>query len=155
KDGKVPGKINKLTGEFIPNPSGAKTTKQVEAEANINAPSKTGAVTEADRYKEAQANYRAELTKKTAQADAMGKQGASELQKQADKFSEFLFTANSAKSSIANAKNGDELANSLGPLQTALLVTTANGVHRINMTEVEAAGPKVGSLGRRIDAALE
>ena len=85
----------------------------------------------------------------------MGKQGATELQKQADDFSKFLFTANSAKSSIQNAKNGDELANSLGPLQTALLVTSANGVHRINMTEVDAAGAKVGSLGRRIDAALE
>jgi len=155
KDGKTPGKINKLTGEFIPNPSGAKTTKQVEAEANVNAPSKTGAVTEADRYKEAQANYRAELAKKTAQADAMGKQGAAELQKQADDYSKFLFTANSAKSSIQNARNGDELANSLGPLQTALLVTSANGVHRINLTEVESAGPKVGSLGRSIDAALE
>jgi hypothetical protein len=155
KDGKTPGKINKITGEFIPNPSGAKTTKQVEAEANINAPSKTGAVTDADRYKEAQANYRAELGKKTAQADAMGKQGATELQKQADEYSKFLFTANSAKSSIMNAKNGDELANSLGPLQTALLVTSANGVHRINTTEVESAGPRVGSLGRRIDAALE
>jgi hypothetical protein len=155
KDGKLPGKVNRVTGEFVPNPSGAKTTKQVEAEANANAPSKTGAVTEADRYKEGQANYRAELAKRTAQADSMGKQGATELQKQADDYSKFLFTANSAKSSIANARNGDELANSLGPLQTALLVTSANGVHRINMTEVEAAGPKVGSLGRRIDAALE
>jgi len=155
KDGRMPGKINKLTGEFIPNPSGAKSAKQLEAEANATAPSKTGAVTAADRFKEAQANYRAELGKKTAQADAMGKQGATELQKQADEFSKFLFTANSAKSSIINAKNGDELANSLGPLQTALLVTSANGVHRINTTEVESAGPKVGSLGRRIDAALE
>ena len=61
KDGKTPGKINKVNGEFIPNPSGAKSTKQVEAEANVNAPSKTGAVTAADRFKEAQANYRAEL----------------------------------------------------------------------------------------------
>ncbi len=114
-----------------------------------------GTITPLDRYKEQQQNYRAELAKQTAKGNEMQKAGATELQKSADKYSDFLFTANGAKSSIANAKNGDQLANSLGPLQTALLVTTANGVHRINMTEVDAAGPKVGSVARRVDAALE
>lgn len=79
-------------------------------------------------------NYRVEPGEQTSKADARGKQ-PTELQKQADDFSWFLFTANSAKSSIPNAKNGDQFANFPGPLQTALLVSSANGVIRQRLTQ--------------------
>jgi len=58
---------------------------------------------------------------------------------------QFLARPKATKNSIASAKKGDELASSLVPLMTALGVTSFAGVHRINQTEVEAAGPQVGS----------
>ncbi len=133
-DGKTPMQRNSVTGELreypkgvVPNiknevaESGAKAAKDL---ADAGKADKAGSVTDEDRFKENQENYRAQLSKSATKGDAASKAGQTELQKGADDFSKFLFTANSAKSSILNAKNGDELANSLGPLQTALLVTS-------------------------------
>lgn len=113
-----------------------------------------GTVTSKDQYVQGQENYRASLSRQATNQNEVGKAGLAALQKQADDYGKFVATANAAQSNIAAAKTGDELAASLGPLATALLVTSANGVHRVNTVEMDAAGKDVGSLGRRVDAAL-
>lgn len=113
-----------------------------------------GTVTDKDRYVQGQEDYRASLARQATNQNEVAKAGLAALQKQADDYGKFVATANSAQSNIAAAKTGDELAASLGPLATALLVTSANGVHRVNTVEMDAAGKDVGSLGRRLDAAL-
>ena len=69
-------------------------------------------------------------------------------------YTQFLAQAQSTKNDIAKAQNGDELAASLAPLMTALGVTSFAGLHRINQTEVNSAGPQVGSLYRQVNAML-
>ena len=69
-------------------------------------------------------------------------------------YTQFLAQAQSTKNDIAKAQNGDELAASLAPLMTALGVTSFAGLHRINQTEVNSAGPQVGSLYRQLNAML-
>ncbi len=60
-----------------------------------------------------------------------------------------------ALNTLALAKTGSELSASLVPIGLALMTPTAAGVHRINSAEIAQAGPAIGSLGRRLDAALE
>lgn len=47
---------------------------------------------------------------------------------------------------ISAAKSGNKEAVKIVPLQGALEIVTAQGIHRINRTEVDSMGPEVGSL---------
>jgi hypothetical protein len=79
----------------------------------------------------------------------MTKKGA-ELATKADAdFNDVLSKANNIKTSIQAARNGNELAASIAPLQTTLFITTSEGVKRINETElkgVSGAGSLVQEL---------
>lgn len=70
-------------------------------------------------------------------------------------FSQTVAQINATKAAVAQAKNGSELAANLVPLMTALGVSSFAGVHRINDTEINQAGSQVGSLYRRLNAALD
>jgi hypothetical protein len=70
-------------------------------------------------------------------------------------FAQFGAQANAWKSDIALSKNGNQLASNLEPVMAALGVSSFAGVHRINPTEVQNAGPEVGSLYRRFNALLD
>jgi hypothetical protein len=70
-------------------------------------------------------------------------------------YSQTLATLGATKDAVAKAQNGDQLAASLAPMMTALGVTSFAGIHRINQNEINAAGPQVGSILRRINAALD
>jgi hypothetical protein len=86
-------------------------------------------------------------------ANDLQKQGINNLQKQSDTYSQFLSTANSLKQSLAAAQNGNEMAAAVAPLQGTLFVTTAEGVKRINNTELQGV-EGAGSLVQRINGAL-
>jgi len=53
------------------------------------------------------------------------------------------------------SKDGSQLASSMEPLMLALGVTSFAGIHRINETEVNAAGPGAGSLYRKLNTILD
>lgn len=82
--------------------------------------------------------------------------GAEALEKPTNDYATFNTSIAATKANIADAQTGDQLANAIAPLGTALVVVGAGGVHRINMTEINRAGdPQMGSIARRVDAALE
>lgn len=82
--------------------------------------------------------------------------GAEAMEKPTTEYSNFNAGLSATKANMADAQNGDQLANAIAPLQSALMIVGANGVHRINMTEINRAGdPAMGSIARRVDAALE
>jgi hypothetical protein len=82
--------------------------------------------------------------------------GAEAMVKPTTDYSTFISQLGASKENLKNAGDGSQLANSIAPLQTALLIVGAGGVHRINMTEINRSGdPAMGSLARQIDAQLE
>lgn len=112
-----------------------------------------GQVTPAIKFQQQQENYRAALSRQQAGATSLQNQGISSLQKQSDTYSQFLNTSQSLKNSLAAAKDGNEMAAAVAPLQGTLFVTTAEGVKRINNTELEnIAG--AGSLAQKINGEL-
>jgi len=117
-----------------------------------------GQITPLETYKQQQENYRATLSRQATFANALQKNGLEQLDKMfADPqhgYTNFLAQAQSTKNTVMQARNGNELAASLEPLMIALGVTSFAGVHRINQTEVNAAGPHVGSLYRQLDSLL-
>jgi hypothetical protein len=92
------------------------------------------------------------LTKK--EVFELQKGGQTELDKATDAYSKFLGTANSIAGSIALSKNGNELASAIIPLQGTLFITTAEGVKRINDTELRGVA-NAGSIARRGQNAYE
>jgi len=70
-------------------------------------------------------------------------------------YSQFGAQADAWKSDISASQNGNQLASNLEPVMAALGVSSFAGVHRINDTEVQNAGPEVGSLYRRFNALLD
>ena len=112
-----------------------------------------GQVTPALQYAQSQENYRATLSRQASTANELQKQGISNLQKQSDTYSQFLSTANSLKNSLAAAQDGNEMAAAVAPLQGTLFVTTAEGVKRINQTELQGV-EGAGSLVQRINGEL-
>ncbi len=112
-----------------------------------------GQVTPALQYAQSQENYRAALSRQASTANELQKQGISNLQKQSDTYSQFLSTANSLKNSLAAAHDGNEMAAAVAPLQGTLFVTTAEGVKRINNTELQGV-EGAGSLVQRINGEL-
>lgn len=117
-----------------------------------------GQITPAEVYKQQQENYRATLSRQATFANQLQKNGLEQLDKMfADPqhgYTNFLAQAQSTKNTIMQSKNGSELASSLEPLMMALGVTSFAGVHRINQTEVNAAGPHAGSLYRQLDSII-
>ena len=153
--------INTMTGETRvpkaelnvedkPSESAAKTAKDLSDAGKAD---RSGEVTDQDRFKENQENYRAQLAKTATKGTELQKQGVASLQKQSDAYSQFATTAASLKSSLAAAKNGNELAAAVAPLQGTLFITTAEGVKRINETELKGVSG-AGSLVQRINGAL-
>jgi hypothetical protein len=112
-----------------------------------------GQVTPALQYTQNMENYRAMLARQASTANELQRQGISNLQKQSDTYSQFLSTANSLKNSLAAAQNGNEMAAAVAPLQGTLFVTTAEGVKRINQTELQGV-EGAGSLVQRINGEL-
>jgi hypothetical protein len=112
-----------------------------------------GQITPAVRFQQAQENYRAALSRQASTANELQKQGISNLQKQSDTYSQFLNTSQSLKNSLAAATNGNEMAAAVAPLQGTLFVTTAEGVKRINNTELQGV-EGAGSLVQRINGEL-
>lgn len=117
-----------------------------------------GKVTDKDVYIQQQENYRATLARQATFANQLQKNGLEQLDKMfADPqhgYTNFLAQAQSTKNTIMQSKSGSELASSLEPLMMALGVTSFAGVHRINQTEVNAAGPHAGSLYRQLDSII-
>jgi hypothetical protein len=66
----------------------------------------------------------------------MQKTGAALATKADADINDVVSKANNVKASIQAAKNGNELAASIAPLQTTLFITTSEGVKRINETEL-------------------
>lgn len=118
-----------------------------------------GQVTPAIKYEQQQANYRAGIARQAQFANTLQKDGLDKLNTIfADPqhgYTQFLAQAAATKDTIMQSKNGSELASSLVPLMTALGVTSFAGVHRINTTEINAAGPQAGSAFRRINNILD
>jgi hypothetical protein len=107
------------------------------------------------KMKEAGENVRhaADLAQRTS--DARQTAGLNQILKDTEKVGDVLKQNDSAKRNIAAAKSGDELASQMVPLMTALGVSTFAGVHRINQTEIDSAGPQVGSYYRRLNNLLD
>lgn len=118
-----------------------------------------GEITPEDRFKEEQANFRAQIQRQTTFANEMQKNGLGQLDKMfADPqhgYIQFISQAQSTKNTIMQSKDGNDLASNLEPLMLALGVTSFAGVHRINQTEVNAAGPEAGSLYRRLNSIVD
>lgn len=118
-----------------------------------------GEITPEDRFKEEQANWRAMIQRQATFAQGLQKNGLEQIDKMfADPqhgYIQFISQAQSTKNTIMQSKNGNELASNLEPLMIALGVTSFAGVHRINQTEVNAAGPHAGSLYRRLNSIID
>jgi hypothetical protein len=88
-------------------------------------------------------------TRADRKLDNEQKAGNEALMKSTEKFGDFSRQIGTMQANIKRAQNGDELANSMEPLFAALNIATSAGVHRINQTEIDQAGARVGSLYRR------
>jgi len=104
-------------------------------------------------------NVRQALNRQAMQSNELQKSGLNSLDKMFTDpqhgYSQFLAQANSTKTALADAKDGNELAASLAPLMTVLGVNSFAGIHRVNPQEIAAAGPAVGSLYRRANTILD
>jgi len=85
---------------------------------------------------------------------ALQKSGQAESSKTQKDFNTFLQSANSIEGSIKLAKGGNELASAIIPLQGTLFITTAEGVKRINETELSGVAGS-GNIIRRGQNAYE
>jgi hypothetical protein len=135
---------------LVPSEIAKNTALTAEAQTKT---AQAGQVTPLETYKQQQENYRATLARAATNANAIGRQGLESLQKQSDTYQQFLGTANSLKNSLQAASNGNEMAAAVAPLQGTLFVTTAEGVKRINETELKGVSG-AGSLVQRINGAL-
>lgn len=114
---------------------------------------------EKEKYTQAQESYRQTLNRQAVMANDLQKNGLSQLDKMFTDpqhgYTQFLAQANSTKTALAEAKDGNELAASLAPLMTVLGVNSFAGIHRVNPQEIAAAGPGVGSLYRQANTILD
>jgi hypothetical protein len=97
--------------------------------------------------------------KQIALQNALAQKGVADINKMwtdpREGFSQVAAQVDATKTILAQAKNGSELAASLQPVLTTLGINSFAGVHRISPAEVQAAGPQVGSLYRRLNSLLE
>jgi hypothetical protein len=118
-----------------------------------------GQPTAKDRYVQQQENFRAAQGRQASQSNQLQKNGLEQLDKMFTDpqhgYTQFLAQADATKNSIAQAKDGSELASSLVPLMTVLGVNSFAGVHRVSPSEVAATGPHVGSLYRQLNTILD
>jgi hypothetical protein len=114
---------------------------------------------EKEQYIQNQENLRQQHNREAMQANELQKAGLSSLDKMFTDpqhgYSQFLAQANSTKTALSEAKDGNELAASLAPLMTVLGVNSFAGIHRVNPQEIAAAGPGVGSLYRQVNTVLD
>lgn len=107
------------------------------------------------KYEQANENYRAQIGRQTTFQNTMMQHGYNQIdQYTADPqhgYGQFVSQAGAVKSAIQDAKNGNQVAASMEPLMLALGVSSFAGVHRINTTEIDRAGPQVGSVFRKIN----
>ena len=107
------------------------------------------------KYEQANENYRAQIGRQTSFQNTMMQHGYSQIdQYTADPqhgYGQFVSQASAVKNAIQDAKNGNQVAASMEPLMLALGVSSFAGVHRINTTEIDRAGPQVGSVFRKIN----
>lgn len=66
-------------------------------------------------------------------------------------YSQFKAQAESTLGSIQAAKTGDEFAGSMERMMVVLGVSSFAGIHRVSQTEIDMAGPEVGSLYRQVN----
>lgn len=115
-----------------------------------------GKITDLETYKQQQENYRAALARQATFANQLQKNGIEQLDKMFTDpqhgYTQFLSQAQTTKNAIVQSRSGNELASNLEPLMLALGITSYAGIHRINETEVNAAGPQAGSLLRKLDS---
>lgn len=118
-----------------------------------------GTVTPAIEFEQANANYRAQLSRRVGLQNELQKNGLSQLDKMftdpVHGYTQFLAQAQETKAAVSSAQTGSELATSLTPLMTALGVVSFAGIHRINQYDINSAGPQVGSLYRRLNTVLD
>lgn len=104
-------------------------------------------------------NVRQSLNRQAQFANTMQKDGLDQVGKMFTDpqhgYTQFLSQAEATKNAVADAKNGSELATSLIPMMTAAGILSFSAIHRINQTEVNQAGPEVGSIYRKINTALD
>jgi hypothetical protein len=167
------GDWDKLVDSIAPPDKNATLNARTKAEVNFNlgrnditsaqlavrwTGQKVGSL-EKTAIEQAATNARESLNRQASTQNQIGKQGIDQLDHMffdpQHGYAQFISQANMTKSTIASAKNGDQLASSLAPLMTALGITSFAGIHRINDTEVNSAGPEVGSLLRRTNAVLD
>jgi len=113
-----------------------------------------GQVTPAIQYEQQQANYRALLGRQAESANATGRQGLENLQKQGDDYAKYSRQADAVKTAIAQGLAGNQVAASLAPLGAAVFEMKANGdIARVN-PQVFADVKGAGSLVERINGAI-
>jgi hypothetical protein len=110
------------------------------------------------QFAQSQENYRASLGRNATYQNSMMQHGLNQIDTYtADPqhgYGQFVSQAGAVKSAIQSAKNGNQLAASMEPMMLALGVSSFAGVHRINDTEINRAGPAVGSTFRKLDNLL-
>lgn len=89
------------------------------------------------------------------QLNADQSKGKSLVSKATDDYAKNAQSNASYVNTLTKAQTGNELAVSMMPLFTALNISAAENVRRINQTEIEQAGPKVGSLYRQLTNLLD
>jgi hypothetical protein len=85
--------------------------------------------------------------------ETLQRKGIDHLQKSADDYQKFLGSASTIKNSIQSARDGNELAAAVEPLQGTLFVMAEGGVKRINRQELEGV-KGAGSLIQNIEGYL-
>jgi hypothetical protein len=114
---------------------------------------------EKEKYVQGQEGMRQALNRQAMQSNELQKSGLGQLDKMFTDpqhgYTQFLAQANSTKSALEQAKDGNELAASIAPLMTVLGVNSFAGIHRVNPQEIAAAGPQVGSLYRRANTIID
>jgi hypothetical protein len=114
---------------------------------------------EKEAYVQGAENVRQALNRQAQFSNELQKNGINQIEKMFTDpqhgYTQFLAQANATKNAIQDAKNGNEFAASMAPLMTVLGINSFAGIHRVNPQEAEAAGPKVGSIYRQINAVLD
>lgn len=117
-----------------------------------------GQVTPAMIWKQKEEAYQHEMDRRQAQLDKYQYAGTEAIQKSftdpARGYTQFKAQADSTLEAIRAAKSGDELAGSMERMMLVLGVSSFAGIHRVSQTEIDMAGPEVGSVYRQINDML-
>jgi len=137
--------------ELVPSEKAKNAALTQEA---ITKTQQAGQVTPAIKYEQQQANYRALLGRQAESANATGRQGLENLQKQGDDYAKYSRQADAVKTAISQGLAGNQVAASLAPLGAAVFEMKANGdIARVN-PQVFADVKGAGSLVERINGSI-